>query len=96
MLDYLRLTWRLLLDRRVSFLNKLAPLLAVLYVLSPLDFLPDALPLLGVTDDLGVFILAVDFFIRSVPNEIVRQHLHELQNNLNAEMLRKRKNDELE
>ncbi|MBI5930001.1 MAG: DUF1232 domain-containing protein [Chloroflexi bacterium] len=74
MLENLRLAWRLFWDREVGLPNKLIPLLAVLYVLSPIDIIPDLIPVLGVTDDVGVFILALDFFIRSAPDGIVRYH----------------------
>lgn len=74
MLENLRLAWRLFWDRNVNASTKIIPLLAVLYVLSPIDLLPDVIPALGVTDDVGVFIVALDFFIRSVPDSIVRHH----------------------
>ena len=38
-----KLIWRLLLDGRVSLWTKLIPAAAVLYVLSPVDFIPDVL-----------------------------------------------------
>ncbi len=74
MLENLRLAWRLFWDRNVNASTKIIPLLAVLYVLSPIDILPDVIPALGVTDDVGVFIVALDFFIRSAPDRIVRHH----------------------
>jgi uncharacterized membrane protein YkvA (DUF1232 family) len=39
---------------------------AVLYVLSPVDLIPDALPVLGWLDDVGVLGLALTFVTRDV------------------------------
>jgi uncharacterized membrane protein YkvA (DUF1232 family) len=94
MLENLRLAWRLFWDGRVGFPNKLIPLLAVIYVLSPLDFIPDVIPALGVTDDVGAFILALEFFIRSAPDEIVRYHRDILEGVVT--MKKKRGSDDLE
>ncbi len=41
-------------DRQVPWLQKLPALLAILYVISPVDLIPDAIPILGWLDDLGV------------------------------------------
>lgn len=90
MLENLRLAWRLFWDRNVNASTKIIPLLAVLYVLSPIDILPDVIPALGVTDDVGVFILALDFFIRSAPDRIVRHH----RDILEGVIMGKRKNDD--
>lgn len=70
-----RLALRLLTDKRVSWGHKLVPLLALVYLLSPLDLLPDfALPGLGSLDDLAVIAIAIRFFISLVPDALVREH----------------------
>jgi uncharacterized membrane protein YkvA (DUF1232 family) len=38
--------------------------LTMLYCISPLDFIPDVLPLIGWLDDLGVFLLQVIAFLK--------------------------------
>jgi uncharacterized membrane protein YkvA (DUF1232 family) len=48
----------LLLDREAPVLPRLLALIAVLYLLVPLDLMPDAIPLVGWLDDLGVIGLA--------------------------------------
>ena len=71
----LRLAWRLLGDARVSPLLKgLIPGLAVLYLLFPIDLLPDFLPLAGQVDDLVLFLLGLKFFIELSPREVVEEH----------------------
>lgn len=70
-----RLSWRLLRDRRVPLHVKAIPILAVVYILSPVDLLPEALvgPL-GLTDDLAILLMALRAFVKMVPEEIVAAH----------------------
>jgi uncharacterized membrane protein YkvA (DUF1232 family) len=75
----LRLTWRLLLDRRVPLWTKLIPPLALAYVLSPIDILTDIPPMgLNQLDDIAVVLLGIKLFIELAPPEVVREHLREL------------------
>ena len=46
---------------------KPATALLVLYLLSPIDLLPDFIPLLGVVDDLVLIPLAVRYMLRRLP-----------------------------
>lgn len=77
--DRLRLAWRLLRDPRVApRLSVAVPLLTLLYVVSPIDLLPDVLLGLGQIDDLGVIGLAVLMLTRVVPRlapaDVLREH----------------------
>ncbi len=70
-----RLAWRLIGDSRVSLSIKLVPFLALLYLVSPIDLVPDfILPGLGSLDDLAIIAIALRFFIRLAPPELVREH----------------------
>lgn len=73
-----QLIWRLLLDERVNLGLKLIPLAALLYVLFPIDILPDLLPPLGQIDDIAAIILGLNLFVEMVPPDIVREHQREL------------------
>ena len=53
----------MMLNSRVPVKYKLLPILAILYVVSPFDFLPDFIPMIGWADDLLVLILAICAFI---------------------------------
>jgi uncharacterized membrane protein YkvA (DUF1232 family) len=53
-------------DGRVPLWKKLAGLLAVLYFLSPVDAIPDFIPILGWLDDLGVLSAAAFWMARQV------------------------------
>ncbi|MGE3706391.1 MAG: DUF1232 domain-containing protein [Vicinamibacterales bacterium] len=74
LLAQLRLTLRLLRDPAVPMLLKGVPVLAGLYLLSPIDLVPDILPLLGQLDDLGLVVLALQAFLTLCPSSAVEHH----------------------
>jgi uncharacterized membrane protein YkvA (DUF1232 family) len=63
-----RLAVRLFREPRVPTLLKAVPLLALLYVVSPVDFVPDFIPGLGQLDDLGIILAALELFVRLCPS----------------------------
>jgi len=73
------LTWQLFWDGRVGFWPKLIPVLALIYLISPIDLIPAALlgPLapLGAIDDLGFIVLALNLFVKAAPPDVVREYL---------------------
>ncbi len=58
----------------VRWRHKAIPLAAAAYVISPVDFLPDVIPILGQLDDLGLLGLALEAFLRAVPQDVVEFH----------------------
>ncbi len=79
---WIKLIFRLLKDRRVPFRLKLIPLIAFLYVISPIDFIPDLLvPIFGYVDDVAVLFLAFKIFVRLSPRDVVAQHMESLRQN---------------
>jgi len=70
-----RLTWRLLFDDRVSFWLKLIPPIALAYVFSPIDMLPDVMLGFGQLDDIAILLIGIKAFIELAPREVVREHL---------------------
>ncbi|MFE8605202.1 YkvA family protein [Archangium violaceum] len=58
--------FRYVRDPRVPLWRKLAGVFAVIYFVSPVDALPDFLPLLGWLDDVGVLSAAAFFMVREV------------------------------
>ncbi len=70
-----QLVWRLLKDSRVPLPTKLIiPGVVSVYLLSPIDFMPDVLPLLGQIDDIAVLLAGVALFIEMCPRDIVDEH----------------------
>jgi uncharacterized membrane protein YkvA (DUF1232 family) len=49
---------------------KVGTALIVLYLLSPVDLLPEAIPLLGVVDDLVLVPLAIRWLLSRLPAEV--------------------------
>jgi uncharacterized membrane protein YkvA (DUF1232 family) len=62
---------RLRKDPRVPRRAKLAVLLAGLWLLSPIDLLPEFLPVIGPLDDILVVALALRYAARSVPRPVL-------------------------
>jgi uncharacterized membrane protein YkvA (DUF1232 family) len=62
---------RLRNDPRVPRRAKLAILLAGLWLLSPIDLLPEFLPIIGPLDDVLVIALALRYAARRVPREVL-------------------------
>ena len=69
-----KLALRLVRDPRVPLYAKVVPGLALLYALSPLDFVPDVIPGLGQLDDLAALAAGLSLFIRLCPPEVVEEH----------------------
>jgi uncharacterized membrane protein YkvA (DUF1232 family) len=71
LLNSFRIAWKLLWDSQVPMSAKAVPILTVLYVLSPIDFLPDVFVGLGQLDDVALLLLGTQLFIAVSPKDIV-------------------------
>jgi uncharacterized membrane protein YkvA (DUF1232 family) len=65
---------RMLKDTRVPTAEKALFLGAIVYVISPLDLIPDILPFIGQTDDIYVVVLTLLRLVNRTDESIVRQH----------------------
>ena len=74
MLERLKLAWRLLRDPRVPLHVKAIPVLALVYLLSPLDFIPDTLIGLGQLDDISILLGGLRLFEMLSPPHVVDEH----------------------
>jgi uncharacterized membrane protein YkvA (DUF1232 family) len=74
LVSHLRLTVRLLREPGVPLLAKAFPVMAAVYAISPLDFVPDVLPILGQLDDLGVILIVLQIFLKLCPARAVDFH----------------------
>jgi len=74
-----RLAWRLYRDGRVPGWVKLIPVAGLLYLLSPIDLIPDLAVLgLGELDDIALLMLSLKLFVDLSPSGLVREHLETL------------------
>jgi uncharacterized membrane protein YkvA (DUF1232 family) len=71
---YLELLIKLLRDPRVSSADKSLLAAAIAYTLTPIDLIPDFLPLLGQLDDLFFLALAIDRLVANSGAELVLEH----------------------
>lgn len=72
---YARLVWGLLRDPRVPLPLKGLLVLLAGYLVTPIDVIPDFIPILGQLDDVAVALIILDRFIQSAPREVVDEHL---------------------
>jgi uncharacterized membrane protein YkvA (DUF1232 family) len=70
----LRLAGRLLRDPAVPAAVKGLVALPLVYLVWPIDLLPDLVPVLGQLDDLGVVVMAVEAFLALCPGHAVAHH----------------------
>jgi uncharacterized membrane protein YkvA (DUF1232 family) len=72
---YLTALWLLLRDPRTPRTAKLVAALVVAYALSPIDLIPDFIPVLGQLDDLLLLPLGVALAVRLVPPALWQEML---------------------
>ncbi|MCA0457022.1 MAG: DUF1232 domain-containing protein [Chloroflexi bacterium] len=77
-IDQIRLTWHLIRDPRVPLWAKAIPFVGLLYVISPIDILPDFMIGLGQLDDLAIVLGGMRLFASVVPEHIVEEHRAEI------------------
>ena len=76
-IERLRLGWRLLRDPRIPAWPKLLVPIAALYVISPVDVIPDFLLVFGQIDDvsvIGLILAVIAMLVRWSPQEVVAEH----------------------
>ncbi|MEP6789641.1 MAG: YkvA family protein [Acidobacteriota bacterium] len=72
--NMMMLMGRLLKDARVPIAEKALFAAAIVYVISPLDFIPDVFPFIGQVDDLYVVALVLLRLVNRTDESVVREH----------------------
>jgi uncharacterized membrane protein YkvA (DUF1232 family) len=75
---YGRLVLALLRDPRIPTARKSVLAVAAAYMLSPVDLIPERLPIVGALDDVAVAVLALDVFLDAVDPAILDETLEDL------------------
>jgi uncharacterized membrane protein YkvA (DUF1232 family) len=76
----LKLVWLLFFDSRVPVWAKAVLPLSLLYLISPIDFVPAAfVPILGGLDDLGVILLGMALLVKLSPSHVVEEYQYQLE-----------------
>jgi uncharacterized membrane protein YkvA (DUF1232 family) len=62
-------------DPRVPMWARLVAVALVVYLASPIDLVPDFIPMLGQLDDLLIVMLGAGLLLRSVPGYVIEERL---------------------
>lgn len=79
---YIWLLYFLKHDPRVSKKAKLIVLLTLAYALSPIDLIPDFIPILGLLDDLIIIPLGIYLAIKLIPKEVLNDCVRSAENSI--------------
>ena len=72
--NIIKLVGRLLKDPRVPRRAKIGLGLAAAYVISPIDLIPEVIPVVGWADDVVIVMFAIDALIERAGPDIVHEH----------------------
>lgn len=72
--NFLKLLYRLFKDARVPTPEKALLVGAIIYVISPLDLIPDVIPFIGEVDDLYLVSLTMLRLLSRAPETAIREH----------------------
>ena len=75
----LSLAWRLFRDPHVPGVPKAVMPLVLVYLASPIDLIPDFIPLLGQLDDLAVLAGGLALVLWLTPGHVIEDHLLDLE-----------------
>ena len=70
-----RLLWGMFRDPAVPLHAKSVLPIMALYLATPIDLIPDFIPVLGQVDDVIVLVLGLGVFLLLTPRDIVERHL---------------------
>lgn len=60
-------------DERVPWYAKIFTICVVAYAFSPIDLIPDFIPILGYVDDIILVPLGIMFALKMIPNEVISE-----------------------
>jgi len=69
-----RLSWRLMRDRRTPLRAKMILVTTILFVVSPINWIPNFVPVLGQLEDVALLSLGIELFLRNVPTYLKAEH----------------------
>ena len=72
--NFVRLLGRLFLDGRAPTAEKVMLIGTIVYVISPIDLIPDVIPFLGQVDDLYLVSLVLLRLLHRTPADVIREH----------------------
>lgn len=70
---HLRTAWRALWHRQVPWFSKFLILAAAVYAISPIDVVPDVIPIAGWLDDAAIVTLMISLAFRMLPPRVMAE-----------------------
>ena len=77
--DKLRLALALARESRIPLALRAVPAALVLYLATPVDVIPDFIPVIGHIDDLLIVIIGVGLLLRFTPHHVLEEHIARLE-----------------
>ena len=74
-LDKISLAGSLISDDRIPIAPRIIALALVLYIASPIDLIPDFIPVIGYLDDILIVVVGAGLLLRSIPRHILEEHV---------------------
>lgn len=71
--SHLRVAWCAWRHPKLPLAGRLMLIGMAIYVISPIDFIPDALPVLGWLDDLALISLILPLLLKLLPQEVIAE-----------------------
>lgn len=78
--SHLRIAWYAWRHPKLPLAGRLMLIGMAIYVISPIDLIPDALPVLGWLDDLALMTLILPLLLRLLPAEIITEARRQSEN----------------
>jgi uncharacterized membrane protein YkvA (DUF1232 family) len=69
-----RLSLRLARDPRVPLFPKLLLAVGIIFIVSPINWIPNFIPVLGQMEDLALLVLVLNLYLKSVPPGLRSEH----------------------
>ena len=69
-------------DPRVPWYAKLLAAVVVAYAVSPIDLIPDFIPVIGLLDDMIIVPLGLALSLKMIPREVMEEHRREAEGRL--------------
>ena len=66
--------WLAARDPRTPLVAKVLAMIVAAYAVSPIDLIPDFIPVIGYLDDLIIVPLGIMLVVRLIPPEVMREH----------------------
>ena len=77
---HLRIAWFAWRHPKLPLAGRLMLIGMAIYVISPIDLIPDALPVLGWLDDLALMTLILPLLLRLLPAEVITEARRQSEN----------------